>query len=149
MSFVISDEFLDAARMSVREMAMEVAVILYRKGNLPLGEGAEIAGMREAQFAHLLASRDVPLRAETSGADESHDSAEPIAPTELTSRELAVELALELYRREKLSLGKAAEVAGLSRFEFGRLLGERGLYLTLDVDDLEQDLATMRSLGLL
>ena len=146
MSFVISDEFLDAARMSAREMAMEVAVILYRQGNLPLAGGAELAGMREAQFAHLLASRDVPLRSE---ADTRHGSGERIAPTELTSGELAVELALELYRREKLSLGKAAEVAGVRRFELERLLGERGLHLTLDVDDLEQDLATMRSLGLL
>lgn len=70
-----------------------------------------------------------------------------MAATPLSSRQMAVELALELYQREKLSLGKAAEMAGMERFDFQVLLGERGLYLTLDVDDLEEDLATLRSLG--
>lgn len=70
-----------------------------------------------------------------------------ISRTPLSARDVAVELALELYQREKLSLGKAAQLAGMERFEFQVLLGERGLCLTLDVDDLEEDLATLRSLG--
>lgn len=67
MSFTISDDVLFAARMSEAEMAMEVAVILYRDGNLPLSRAAEFARMGERQFAHLLASRDVPVREDIFG----------------------------------------------------------------------------------
>lgn len=62
MPFTISDEFLHAARMSEAEMSMEVAVILYRAGNLPLARAAEFARMGTRQFAYLLASRDIPVR---------------------------------------------------------------------------------------
>ncbi len=72
---------------------------------------------------------------------------EVLSATALTNREVAATVALELYQREKLSLGKAAEMAGISRRDFHRLLDERGLYLTYGVDDLEKDLATLRRLG--
>lgn len=70
-----------------------------------------------------------------------------LSATALTNCEVAVTVALELYQREKLSLGKAAELAGMGRFDFQKVLGERGLYLTYGVDDLEKDLATLRRLG--
>lgn len=69
-----------------------------------------------------------------------------LATTGLTGRELAIELALEMYGREKLSLGKAAELAGMSRMDFQRLLASRGAYLNYGVDDLEKDLETLRRL---
>jgi len=67
--------------------------------------------------------------------------------TELSQQELAVELAIALYQREKLTLGQAARLAGMDGFDFQQLLGSREIPLTLNVDDLEQDLATMRRLG--
>lgn len=48
------------------------------------------------------------------------------------------ELAVSLYREGYLSFGKAREVAGLSKREFHRLLGERGIerhYTDADLDD--------------
>jgi predicted HTH domain antitoxin len=59
MSFTISDEVLFATRMTEQEMAMEVAVILYDRGNLPISRAAEFARMDADRFGHLLASRGI------------------------------------------------------------------------------------------
>jgi predicted HTH domain antitoxin len=59
MSFTISDEVLFATRMTEQEMAMEVAVILYHRGNLPISRAAEFARMEVDRFGHLLASRGI------------------------------------------------------------------------------------------
>jgi predicted HTH domain antitoxin len=41
--------------------------------------------------------------------------------------ELKVELALSLYEREEISLGKAAEIAGVSREQMKDILVSRGI----------------------
>jgi len=43
---------------------------------------------------------------------------------EMDSRELAMLVATKLYEQRKLSLGQAAEVAGLSKRTFAELLGK-------------------------
>lgn len=43
--------------------------------------------------------------------------------------ELKIILAGELYEREKLSLGQAAELAGLSKRTFIELMGKYGFFL--------------------
>ena len=65
----------------------------------------------------------------------------------MTEQEMAVELAIALYQREKVTIEQACRLAGMDRIEFQHLLASRDLYLTLDVDDLEQDIATLRALG--
>ena len=67
--------------------------------------------------------------------------------TNMTQQEIATELAITLYQREKLTIEQAAEVARMDRIAFQHLLASRDLFLTLDVDDLEQDIATLRALG--
>lgn len=59
MTITIPDDILFATRMTMQEMAMEVAVILYQRGGVPLESAAEVARMGGHQFAHLLASRDI------------------------------------------------------------------------------------------
>lgn len=54
---------------------------------------------------------------------------------------LLKELALTLYAQGALPLGKASELAGLGRYEFGLLLGRRGIPRHYDGDDLKDDLA--------
>jgi predicted HTH domain antitoxin len=54
---------------------------------------------------------------------------------------LLVELACALYGREILSMGKAAELAGLSRFDFGVELGRRGIARVYGEAELAADLA--------
>ena len=57
---------------------------------------------------------------------------------------LTTELALSLYAQSILSFGKARELASLSKYEFGALLGQRGIPRHYDPDDLQDDLAYAR-----
>ena len=60
--------------------------------------------------------------------------------------ELKAELALLLYAHEEISLGRAAEVAGLSREEFKSLLAARGIdrrLYTPDPADVNADVALL------
>ncbi len=50
-------------------------------------------------------------------------------------------LAGELYQRERLSLGQAAEVAGLSKRAFIEIMGKYGFSIFSDsMEDFERDL---------
>lgn len=70
-----------------------------------------------------------------------------VSATELTAQQLAVELAVELYQREKLSLGRAARLAGMDKWSFNDLLAEREIPMHYGLKELEQDLATARRLA--
>ncbi|MBW3571507.1 MAG: UPF0175 family protein [Gemmatimonadetes bacterium] len=72
---------------------------------------------------------------------------EVLRSANMTEQEMVVELAIALYQREKVTIEQAAGMAGMDRIAFQRELANRDLYLTLDVDDLEQDIATLRGLG--
>lgn len=65
-------------------------------------------------------------------------------PEERIVRELLVELAVALYAQGLLSFGKARELAGMGKYEFGRLLGERGIPRHYGREELEDDLAYAR-----
>jgi predicted HTH domain antitoxin len=64
----------------------------------------------------------------------------------LTPRQLQVEIAIHLYAQRRLSIGKARELAGMSLWEFRQLLASRHIAPHYDVVDLEEDVATLRSL---
>ena len=61
MSVIVPDEILTATRMSEAEMRQEIAVMLFEKDKLTLGQSARFAGMNRLQFQHLLASRAIPV----------------------------------------------------------------------------------------
>jgi len=65
-------------------------------------------------------------------------------PEERIAQELLVELAIALYSQGLLSFGKARELAGMGKYEFGRLLGERGIPRHYGREELEDDLAYAR-----
>ncbi|MCX6221085.1 MAG: UPF0175 family protein [Bacteroidia bacterium] len=49
-------------------------------------------------------------------------------------------LAMRLYRLQKLTIGKAAQLSGLSRFEFETLLSENEIPISnLTIDDVIDD----------
>lgn len=58
---------------------------------------------------------------------------------------LRTELAIALYAQGVLSLGKAAELAEMSRILFDELVGQRGIPRHYGDEDLAQDLAYVRS----
>lgn len=58
--------------------------------------------------------------------------------------ELRKELAVALYARGALSVGKAAEFAGLNPWDFEKILGERRVPRHYGEEELDEDLAYAR-----
>jgi predicted HTH domain antitoxin len=46
--------------------------------------------------------------------------------------QLRVEAAIQRYLDEEITLGRAAEIAGLTRWRFQELLANRGIYVTIE-----------------
>ena len=63
----------------------------------------------------------------------------------ISEDELRREIAVLLYQKG-LPPGKAAAVAGMDRFAFRHLLASLRVPVQYDVEDLEQDVSTMRTL---
>ncbi|MCX6047293.1 MAG: UPF0175 family protein [Chloroflexi bacterium] len=71
---------------------------------------------------------------------------ELLAESGVSRQEASVELLrayiLSLYRRDRLSSGKAASLLNVSRLTFLRLLGEEGIpYLDYTTDELDAEMA--------
>jgi predicted HTH domain antitoxin len=66
---------------------------------------------------------------------------------ELTETDLRTELAIALFQQERITMGTASQLAGLHQIEFQRLIAARGICIHYDVDDLEQDLGSLRQDG--
>lgn len=62
-------------------------------------------------------------------------------PPAQVERELRTELALALYARQILPLGKARRLAAMTRRDFEELLGERQVPRAYTEDDLDEDIA--------
>jgi predicted HTH domain antitoxin len=61
----------------------------------------------------------------------------------LSEHDTVVDIAIGLYKREQVSLGRAAEVAGVSSMDFLAELGRRRIPITYVVDDLKSDVAAL------
>ncbi|MBD2773275.1 UPF0175 family protein [Iningainema tapete] len=69
--------------------------------------------------------------------------------TKMTEDELKLEIAILLYKQDKISSGKARAWTGLSVIEFQHELAKRGLCINYDVEDFQTDVRTLQSMGLL
>ena len=69
--------------------------------------------------------------------------------TRMTEDELKLEIAIMLYKEEKISSGKARAWTGLTVIEFQHELAKRGLFINYDVKDFEADVKTLQSIRLL
>ena len=69
--------------------------------------------------------------------------------SQMTEDELKLEVALLLYKQEKISSGKVRAWTGITVSEFQHELAKRDLYLNYDVEDFQADIKTLRSLNLL
>jgi len=65
----------------------------------------------------------------------------------MSAADLKTELALALYAQQRLSIGKARELAGMSLWEFRQLLASRRIVPHFDESDLAEDVKTLRELG--
>lgn len=69
--------------------------------------------------------------------------------TSMTEDELKLEIAIMLYKQEKISSGKVRVWTGLSVIEFQQELSKRGLSINYDVEDFQADIQTLQSMDLL
>ena len=72
---------------------------------------------------------------------------ERLANITLNERDALVDIAIGLYKREQVSLRRAAEVSGLSSPEFLDELGRRRIPINYEADDLRLDLNTLKRLS--
>jgi len=62
----------------------------------------------------------------------------------LSDREARIDLAVGLYADRRVTLGRAARIAGISQPEMMRELGRRRVPMNYDVAEYEADLQTLR-----
>jgi len=61
MPIIISDEILKSTKMTDDELLQEIAILLFQKEKLTLGQASKLAKLDQLQFQHLLASRKIPV----------------------------------------------------------------------------------------
>jgi predicted HTH domain antitoxin len=61
--------------------------------------------------------------------------------------QLQADLAVLYYGQRRVSLGRAAELSGLKRWEFEKLVAEAGIERDYSAEDLAKDLAWARGGG--
>ncbi len=64
----------------------------------------------------------------------------------MSEQELKVELAVLLYAQNRLSFGQARKLAGMSYFDFEKLLFDREIPAHYDVDEFKEDLKTIEKM---
>lgn len=64
-------------------------------------------------------------------------------------QEVRKRLAVALYAEKKVSLGDGAQLAGIPYADFMKLLGQFGMYIHYGIQDLQEDIKTLKKLGLL
>ncbi|NJL40123.1 MAG: UPF0175 family protein [Leptolyngbyaceae cyanobacterium RM2_2_4] len=67
--------------------------------------------------------------------------------TRMTEDELELEIAIMLYKQQRISSGKVRAWTGLTVLEFQHELAKRGLCINYDVEDFQADVETLKSLG--
>lgn len=67
----------------------------------------------------------------------------------MSESELVLEIAILLFSRDRLTLGQASSLAGVSQLEFQRELGKRQIAIHYGVSEFEKDVESLREIGLL
>jgi predicted HTH domain antitoxin len=70
MGLQITDDELQAARLSAEELRREIAVFLFQQDRFTLGQASTFAGMSQLDFQRLLASRQIPIHYDIADFDE-------------------------------------------------------------------------------
>src|SRR5690606_35289136 len=61
MKIEIADELMKKSGMSVEEILLRVAILLFQEEKLTLGQAADLAGLHQIQFQRELAKRNIPI----------------------------------------------------------------------------------------
>lgn len=60
------------------------------------------------------------------------------------SKDLIMDVALQLFEKEKITLGKAADLAGVSKMEMQYFIGSKGVPMHYDLNMVEEDLEVIK-----
>ena len=63
---------------------------------------------------------------------------------ELTSDQARIDLAVGMYSGRRASMGRAAKIAGMPKVLFMQEIGRRGICINYTMEDLQQDIETVR-----
>ena len=74
-------------------------------------------------------------------------SDELLKAAKISEDELMQEIVLLLFQQDKLSLGKASHLLGMSQIEFHKLLANRKICLHYDVEEFREDIKSLRVRG--
>jgi predicted HTH domain antitoxin len=72
--------------------------------------------------------------------------AEIVEATHMSIPELKQEFAVLLFQKEKLTLGQASELAGMSQYQFQHLLASREIPIHYGIEEFKEDLDTIKEL---
>lgn len=61
MSIVISDEIIEASRLTQAEFLQEIAIHLFQSGRLTIGYASQMAQIDQLSFRAVLKARNIPL----------------------------------------------------------------------------------------
>lgn len=78
MGMLIDDDLLHAARISVPELKLEIAALLYRRERLTLGQAARLAGLSQTRMRLTLAAQGI---APNYGVDDFADDMKVVRGT--------------------------------------------------------------------
>lgn len=70
--------------------------------------------------------------------------ADELLSNSATSKDLVTEIALFLFVKEKISLGKAADIIGISKMEMQQLIGAKGIPMHYDMEMVQNDMDTIK-----
>lgn len=70
-----------------------------------------------------------------------------LTAAKMSEAELKLEIAILLFKQEKIGTGKARQLAGLNSIAFRRELAQRGICVHYDVEDFQQDVKIWEKLG--
>ncbi|MBD1806233.1 UPF0175 family protein [Microcoleus sp. FACHB-SPT15] len=65
----------------------------------------------------------------------------------MSEAELKLEIAIMLFQKERISIGKASRLAGMNQIQFQQLLARRGICIHYDVAEFQEDLKSLRERG--
>jgi predicted HTH domain antitoxin len=74
-------------------------------------------------------------------------SDEILYATHMTEAEFLQEVAILLYEKGRLSLGKASKLAKMNKLQFQLLLASRQIPVNYGIEDFEADLHTLHQMG--
>ena len=63
----------------------------------------------------------------------------------ISEAELCLEIAILLFKQEKITLGTASQFAGMNQLEFQQILGKRKISIHYGVEEFRQDLKTLET----